>query len=240
MPTSNPPAGRAPTTRPTRPSTDPLDTGIGSSFDHGAISRFNAWFFTAFSGYINRVSRHHKQRAFEGLSASAVLELGAGTGANLDYLSPGTELYGLEPNRRMHPRLRARCAAAGIDLTLLPCGGEAIPLADGSIDEVICSLVLCSVDDPGQVLREVHRVLRPGGRFRFVEHVASPRRGPRQVVQRAIRRPWGWLFEGCSPTRSTLATIEAAGFRDVRAEHRKLRRSLFWPVNTAVHGIATR
>jgi SAM-dependent methyltransferase len=236
----HPPPAEPATIWPARPSPDLTDISNGSLFDHGAISRFNAWFFTAFAGYINRVARHHKQAAFDDLATSTVIELGAGTGANLAYLRPGTTLYALEPNRRMHGRLRARCEAAGIDLTLLGTGGEAIPLPDASVDEAICSLVLCTVDDPEQVLREVRRVLRPDGRFRFVEHVASPRPGPRSVVQRAIRRPWGWLFEGCNPHRPTLATIEAAGFRDVHAEHRKFRRSLFWPVNTAVHGIAIR
>ena len=94
----------------------------------------------------------------------------------------------------MHDRLRRRCQRAGIDLTIVPGGAEAIPLADGSVDEVICSLVLCSVRDAHQVLAEILRVLKPGGRFRFVEHVVAPRRGVRRAVQRAIRRPWGWVF----------------------------------------------
>jgi hypothetical protein len=62
----------------------------------------------------------------------------------------------------------------------------------------------------------------------------------RRAVQRAIRRPWGWVFEGCNPGPHTVARLEAAGFRDLHVEHRKFRRSPFWPVNTAVWGLAVR
>jgi SAM-dependent methyltransferase len=210
------------------------------AFDHGAISRFNAWFFTAFAGYLNLVARRHKQQAFDGLGSATVLEIGAGTGANIRYLAPGTRLFAIEPSLRMHDRLRRRCTAAGIDVTVLATGAEAIPLPDASVDEVICSLVLCTVDDPARVLAEIQRVLRPGGRFRFVEHVASHRQGPRRLVQRAIRRPWGWLFEGCHPARPTPDVVAKAGFAELHMERRKFRRSLFWPVNTAAWGVATR
>lgn len=140
----------------------------------------------------------------------------------------------------MHERLRRRCERAEIDLTIVAGGAELIPLPDASVDEVICSLTLCTVQDPERVLAEVRRVLRPGGRFRFVEHVESPRRGIRRFVQRAIRRPWGWVYEGCDPANATVSVLERAGFEDLRIEHRKFRRSLFWPVNTAIWGVAVR
>jgi SAM-dependent methyltransferase len=210
-----------------------------ATFDNGAISRFNAWFFTAFAGVLNHSAGPHKRGAFDGLDAGTVLEIGAGTGANLRYLRPGTHLLALEPSRPMHARLRRRATAAGIDVTVLPARAEKIPLPDGSVDEVICSLVLCSVQDVDAVLAEVQRVLRPGGRFRFVEHVAAPGL-VRGDVQRAIRRPWGWVFEGCDPHRATVDAIDRAGFTDVRLHARKLRHSLSWPINTAVWGIATR
>jgi ubiquinone/menaquinone biosynthesis C-methylase UbiE len=208
------------------------------AFDHGARSRFNAWFFAAFERYINHIGRFHKGLAFGDLAAGTVLEIGAGVGANVSYLAPGTELLALEPNLAMHDRLRARCARAGVPVTVIAGGAERIPLPDASVDEVICSLVLCTVAEPEQVLAEVRRVLRPGGRFRFVEHVAAPRRGPRRMVQRLIRRPWSWLFEGCRLDRHTVDVIARAGFSDMTVAHRRFRRSVFYPVNSAVWGIA--
>ncbi|HEU4541013.1 MAG TPA: class I SAM-dependent methyltransferase [Jiangellaceae bacterium] len=210
------------------------------AFDHGAISRFNAWFFTAFASYLNHVGRIHKRAAFANMRAGTVVEIGAGTGANFDYLPRGTHLYAVEPNLRMHARLRERAAAAAVSLTLLGTGAEAIPLPDESVDEVICSLVLCTVPDPDQVLAEVRRVLRPGGTFRFAEHVAADPSSVRHRIQRALRRPWGYLFEGCNPARNTPDTVASAGFRELRIERRKLRHSVFWPVNTAVWGIAVK
>jgi ubiquinone/menaquinone biosynthesis C-methylase UbiE len=212
----------------------------GQAFDHGAISRFNAWFFTAFARYINHIARHHKQAAFDGLDSPVVLEIGAGTGANFGFLAPGTTLYAVEPSLQMHDRLRSRAEVAGIDLTVFATGAESIPLPDASVDEVICSLVLCTVSDPARVLAEVRRVLRPGGRFRFTEHVVAPRRGVRRAIQRAIRRPWGYVFEGCDPGRDTIAAIESAGFSELRVQRRKFRRSFFVTVNTAAWGVATR
>ena len=164
-----------------------------------------------------------------------MLEIGAGVGANLRYIPSGTRLIALEPNPRMHEPLRRRCRRAGIQATVLAGRAESIPLPDGSVDDVICSLVLCTVDDPALALAEIRRVLRPGGRLRFVEHVAA-HRGPRRLVQRAMRRPWGWIFEGCDPGPDTVAALRAARFDELQLEPGKFRHSLFWPVNTAVWG----
>ena len=208
-----------------------------SAFDHGARSGFNAWFFTAFDRYINHIARHHKQAAYTGIRpGSTVLEIGAGVGANLGYLPDAVHLIAVEPNRRMVGALERRCRERGIPVRVIAAGAEAIPLPDASVDEVICSLVLCTVEDPARVLAEVRRVLRPGGRFRYVEHVAG--RGLRRVVQRTLRRPWAWLFEGCQLDRHTVELVAAAGFSCVDAAARRLRRSVFYPVNSAVWGTA--
>jgi len=208
--------------------------------DHGRMTPLGARLLDHGIRAMNHCTGPHKDQAFTGLEAGNVVELGAGGGSNLDWLPQGTRLYAVEPNRTMHDPLRERCARAGIEVVVLPVSAEALPLPDACVDEVICSLVLCTVPDAEAALAEVGRVLRPGGRFRFVEHVAAPAGSLRGRVQSAVRRPWGALAGGCDPHRATLARIEAAGFTSVRARRGLLRHSPVWPVNTVIWGTAQR
>ena len=123
---------------------------------------------------------------------------------------------GVEPNPFFHDRLRARGERLRIDVDVRAATAEALPAADHSVDAVVASLVLCSVRDPEATLREVRRVLRPGGRFVFVEHVAARARHRRSASRSAPLRPiWRALSDGCHPDRDTGRLIEAAGFADV-------------------------
>ncbi|MCO8126474.1 class I SAM-dependent methyltransferase [Acidimicrobiia bacterium EGI L10123] len=223
----------------TDPRPAPAQTEQGT-FHHGARSEFNAWFFRTFDRYLNHITRQHKRSAFADIAAGAVVELGAGVGANFAHLPPGSSVLAVEPSEAMHAQLEARAAARGLDLTVIGAYGEDLPIPDASVDEVLCSLVLCTVDDPEAVLAEIRRILRPGGRFRFVEHVAAPSWSPRRWLQHAIRRPWSWVFEGCDLCRDTARTIEGAGFREVAIRRARLKRSAFVPVNTAISGCAVR
>jgi SAM-dependent methyltransferase len=216
---------------------DPHGSG---AFHNGARSRFNAWFFEAFDRYINHITARHKANAFAGIEPGRVLEIGAGVGANFDHLPEGASVVAVEPNLAMHDALRLRADERRVDIDLVDVSAERLPLPDDSIDEAICSLVLCTVPDPASTVSEVSRVLRPGGRFRFVEHVAAPRWSPRRWLQHGIRRPWSWLFEGCDLCRDTASLVEGGEFSSVRLDRGRLRRSLFVPVNTVVSGIATR
>lgn len=147
-----------------------------------------------------------------------VVEIGAGAGPNARYLPAGTRWIAVEPNVHFHARLREAAEAHGLDLTIHAGVAEALPVADGAADAVVSTLVLCSVDDVRQSLAEVRRVLRPGGRFVFVEHVAAPEETALRVFQGLIRRPWGWIADGCRPDRETEQRIREAGFRDVSVE----------------------
>jgi len=199
---------------------------------------FNAWFFDTFDSYANVVAGPSKRAAFRGIEPGRILEIGIGTGSNFDHLPAGSHLLALEPNEAMHDRLHRRAGEKGIGLELLVAPAESIPLDDGSVDTVICSLVLCTVEHPDTVLAEIKRVLRPGGTFRFVEHVAARPVSPRRWLQRALTRPWAWIFEGCQLCRHTDLAIEAAGFASLDIRRQRLRRSVFVPVNTVIHGIA--
>jgi SAM-dependent methyltransferase len=200
--------------------------------------RFNAAFFTVMGGYLNWLMRSRKQWVFADLPEQ-IVELGSGVGANFRYLRPGTRVIAVEPNPAMHARLRARAASHDIELELHDVVGEHLDLPDGSTDMVVSSLVLCTVRDPARVLAEVRRVLRPGGRYAFVEHVGANDRPALRLIQRLVRRPWAWTFEGCSCERDLAQEIASAGFASVDLEEYRVHSPVL-PFNTHLAGIATK
>ncbi|MDA0564770.1 methyltransferase domain-containing protein [Streptomonospora sp. S1-112] len=144
--------------------------------------------------------------------AGEVVEIGPGAGINLGYYGPGVRWTGVEPNPHLHERIRRGAARAGLSARLIPGRAERIDAADSSVDAVVGTLVLCSVADADRVLAEVLRVLRPGGRYVFLEHVAAPpatrTRRAQDVLSPVLRR----LPGGCRYNRETGAAIARAGF----------------------------
>lgn len=138
-----------------------------------------------------------------------VVELGAGTGANLGYYGDVDRLILVEPS----PAMRARLAgpAADVGAEVVDGTAAALPCADGTVDAVVATLVLCSVPDLPAALAEVRRVLRPGGRLLLLEHVrADDARAA--TWQDRLDPLWCRMAQGCHPNRDTLAAVEAAGF----------------------------
>jgi SAM-dependent methyltransferase len=174
----------------------------------------NALFLAALDGYMHGKYAAVKSRLFED-APPVVVEIGPGAGANLRYLPAGTRLIAVEPNRQMHGMLRRRARKRGIELDLRGVVGERLDIPSASVDFVFSSLVLCSVESPERVIAEVRRVLRPGGRFACVEHVAAPSGSCNSRLQRIIRSPWRWLFEGCDLCRDTGSILSSAGFTRV-------------------------
>ncbi len=203
---------------------------------HAARGPFNAAFFSLMGPNLEWNLRRHKRRVFADLPQT-VVELGSGVGANLRHLPPRATLVALEPNPHMHRRLRAAAERRGVRLDLRERVAEDTGLPGSSVDTVISSLVLCSVADVDAVLAEVRRILRPGGTYRFVEHVVAPEGTPTRWLQRALRRPWGWTFEGCSCERDLAAAVRAAGFAHVDIEPYRLHTP-FVTFNTQIAGIA--
>lgn len=143
-----------------------------------------------------------------------VLEIGAGDGSNLPLYPDGVSVTLLEPNPYLigylPPKAQACCAVQAV--------GERLPFSAGQFDTVVSTHVLCSVKDQGQVLAEIRRVLRPGGVFLFIEHVAAPAHSITYRVQRVINPVWRTVGDGCHLTRDTGAVIHAAGFHTVKLE----------------------
>jgi SAM-dependent methyltransferase len=201
-----------------------------------ARGRFNSAFFSIMGGYIDWHVRERKSQVFADLPPN-VVELGTGVGANLRYLPAGARLIAIEPNPYMHARLRRAAGRSGVELEIRSVVGERIDLPDDSADAVISSLVLCTVSDPTAVLQEVRRILRPGGRFGFVEHVAAKPGTATRFLQRVMRRPWAWVFEGCSCERDLTSLIASAGFARVDIDPYRIH-SPFLPFNTQIAGTA--
>ena len=138
----------------------------------------------------------------------SVLELGAGTGLNVGYYDAGlARLVLTEPEPHMAAKLRAAVTRARIAAEVIEAPAESLPFPDASFDTVVSTLVLCTVPAPDVVMREVRRVLKPGGRFLFIEHVRSD--SPRLAGwQDRLRRLWSLLACGCQCNRNTLETIQ--------------------------------
>jgi ubiquinone/menaquinone biosynthesis C-methylase UbiE len=178
-----------------------------------------------------------RKRELFGPLHGRVLEIGPGPGTNLRYFAPDVAWIGIDPNPHMGPYLQKEAAKIGIHAELMHGTAEQLPVSDASVDAVVSSLVLCSVDDLPQVLREVRRVLKPGGRFVFIEHVAAPQGTFRRRVQRALRPAWSRFGDGCQPDRETWRAIEAAGFSHVQLEH---FRAPLPVVTTHIAGVAVK
>jgi ubiquinone/menaquinone biosynthesis C-methylase UbiE len=168
-----------------------------------------------------------------------ILEIGAGDGANFRYLAPGTHVIALEPNLHMHSHLRAAAARHRVTVDVRAGVAERIPLPDGSVDAIIASLVLCSVSDPARALAEIRRVLRPGGRFLCIEHVAAAEGTRLARVQRLVRRPWRWFFEGCETQRDTAELLRGSGFESVEVRPFTFRTA-FVPIRPQIAAVAVR
>ena len=153
-----------------------------------------------------------------GAARGHVLELGVGTGLNLPHYRAAATVDAIDPDGASLRRAFARFN--GKPITLYQASAEELPFADESFDTVVDTLVFCSIPNPDGALREVCRVLKPGGTFRLVEHV---RMNNRIIAgaQDLITPLWKQVAGGCHLNRDTLGDVERAGFH-VRAVHRHI------------------
>ncbi len=170
---------------------------------------------------------------------SEVVEIGPGSGPNFRYYRPGTRVIAVEPNRHLHGMLAASARRASVEVSTIDGTAERIPLRDGGASAVVCTLVLCTVPDQHAAIMEIRRVLRPGGKLIFLEHVAAPDGTIARWTQNLLRRPWHWMFEGCDLTRDTESALRSAGFVSVSVD-RYVARTPLTMVNCQISGTALR
>lgn len=184
--------------------------------DHGdmnsSASLSRRWFAAWYPTMMGRVERNGQAVLRRDQLAAArgrVVEIGAGSGLSVPHY-PDTidELILVEPNPAFRDRLAAAADRLTVPVSIIDADARHLPFPDASVDTVTASLVFCSIDDPAPVLAEVHRVLKPGGRFLFHEHVRGD--GVRGVVQDLLTPLQRRLADGCHPNRDFEALLAAS------------------------------
>ena len=172
-------------------------------------------------------------------AAGEVLEIGAGTGANVPfYGKDATRLVFTEPDAHMRKRLSRRVATLHVQRAEVSAGEVGhLPFDAASFDTVVSTLVLCSVPDLAQSLADVRRVLRPGGRLIFLEHVAADDQPDRLAWQQRLEPAWLLVSGNCHLTRRTGQAIRDAGFEIEREARESMRKALPF-VRPSVRGVA--
>ena len=176
--------------------------------------RLLAWFMARGGGEYGVFVHSRKEKLLRGLTGTLV-EIGSGAGANLSHLPRNLRILGIEPNPFMHRHFLEAARAEDRSVDLIQAVGESLPFPDESVDAVLSTLVLCSVRRTGHVLAEVLRVLKPGGKLLFVEHVAAEQGTWLRRIQRLVRPVWSRVGGGCEPDRATEEDLLQAGFREV-------------------------
>jgi ubiquinone/menaquinone biosynthesis C-methylase UbiE len=181
---------------------------------------FYARIYDSISRASERAGLTEERRGLLAQAVGETIEIGAGTGANLAlFPSSVTRLCLVEPDAAMRKRLRRR-ADRSVDgsreIEILDAKAEALPLPDAAFDTAVVTFSLCSVDEPDVALAEIARVLRPGGRLLFLEHVrdTDPKIGHKQD-----HPPFLYAWMGCHPNRDTLTAINGAPFEVTSVRH---------------------
>lgn len=193
-------------------------------------------FLGRFTKIYNEQMGSRKRELFSNLQEFAgpsgklsLLEVGCGTGANFQFYPPGCRVTCVDPNPNFEKFLFKSIAEnrhLQFERFVVAAGENMHQVADGSVDVVVCTLVLCSVNSQEKILREVHRVLRPGGAFYFMEHVAAERSTWNYFWQQVLDPAWYLMFDGCNLTRESWKSLEQASFTKLKLQHLQAPLSL--------------
>lgn len=183
----------------------------------------------------------HRRRLLGGLTGE-VIEVGAGNGLNFPhYPAEVTRVLAVEPDPYLRAHAEQAAGQAKIPIEVVDGIADDLPAADESFDVAVASLVLCSVPDQHRALTEIRRVLRPGGRLRFLEHVRGQSAAHRRVQTLLDKTIWPFCVGGCHTGRDTAAAIRAAGFTIDDIDHFRFPESrITLPTSLHIGGTATR
>ncbi|XP_040888850.1 methyltransferase-like protein 7A [Toxotes jaculatrix] len=168
-----------------------------------------------------------------------ILEIGCGTGTNFQFYPPGSKVICTDPNPHFQKYLNKSMVENDhlvYERFVVASGEDMGSVEDESVDVVVCTLVLCSVNNIPQTLREAHRILRTGGAFFFIEHVAADASTWAYFFQHIIQPGWYYFGDGCEVTRETWKDLEAAGFSELNLRH--IEAPFFFAIKPHIVGYA--
>jgi ubiquinone/menaquinone biosynthesis C-methylase UbiE len=164
------------------------------------------------------------RRELLGRASGRTIDIGSGTGANLELYPAGVELTMAEPDEHMARQLQRKLADSGRDVEFVQAGAESLPFEDSSFDTAVFTLVLCTVPNPPAALAEVARILKPDGKMLFLEHVRAEDPGLARWQDR-LEKPWRFVGDGCHCNRDTVAAIEASSLQPKDVERGRLPKA---------------
>jgi len=197
---------------------------MGRIYDATWGRGFAALYDRAFAATEDAGLREMRSRALSEAQGRTI-DIGAGTGANLElYPEAVTDLVLAEPDPHMFKQLRVKVAESGIEAETTDAPAEKLPFPDAGFDTAVFTLVLCTVPNPRAALAEAARILKPGGKLLFLEHVRAKDAGLAHWQDR-LEKPWRFIGDGCHCNRDTVATIEASPLTLEQVEHGKLPKA---------------
>ncbi len=196
----------------------------------GLNERVFAWYYPRLVGLSERAGGAALRARSIGRAEGRTLELGAGSGYNLPHYTPAvTELVISDPSPHMIDLLRARLAGDPPSVgtwDLVQTGAEELPFPDGHFDTVTSAYVHCSIPQPERAMAEIARVLTPGGRYLFLEHVRAEDGSLLARLQDVIEPVHVYAAAGCHPNRRTEQLLHGSQLVVERLEHGAMPRSL--------------
>lgn len=183
------------------------------------------WFFASWYDILNSIVEpfvipYRKQTTSK--CEGYVVEIGGGTGANLSFFDNAEKITIVEPDKYMRKILHQRIHNVKIPVQIISTTGENMLVESNSVDSVLCTLVLCMVDDVEKVINEAYRILKPGGKFYFYEHIqANSKSG--KIFQLILDPFWKFATTGCHLRRNTLEHIKNSEFTDIQYDYFNLK-----------------
>jgi SAM-dependent methyltransferase len=195
----------------------------------GLNERLFALYYPRLLALAENAGQRETRRGLISQAQGRTLELGAGSGVNLAHYTPDvTELVITEPSPHMVELLDARLAKDELDCgsaRLLQAGAESLPFEDASFDTIVATFILCTTPDPALVLGEIYRLLAPGGRYLFLEHVHAGDGTLLGRFQDLVEIPHRYIAAGCHPNRRTEQLLERSQLDVRHLEHGRQPRS---------------